>query len=221
MLAVGFGGDVFGGADDVSSVTYNGVALTLIEKSLGLTAGRLGYLYYLLAPATGANNVVITFSSSHNINACAESLTGVAQTAQPDNHTQHLQALGSTSETTSLTTIADNCWTVLVEQGYENGPAATAGTGLTRRAACATFGDLEIFDSGGAITPAQSYSMTTNRGALGAGTPMTHMVASFAPVASSSVGPLTGGGSLLHGRLLRGGRLVPAPSLWMPERFAA
>lgn len=38
---------------------------------------------------------------------------------------------------------------------------------------------------------------------------------------SSAVGPLTSGGALAHGRLINGGRLVRAPSMWLPERFVA
>src|SRR5208283_5259003 len=51
-------------ADDISSATYAGASMTLITK-VRTPAGRWHYLYYLLGPTSGTNNVVITAASSH------------------------------------------------------------------------------------------------------------------------------------------------------------
>ena len=49
LLVVGFNGDNIGGADDVSSVTYNGVALTLADKQVNPASGGDQRVYDLPA----------------------------------------------------------------------------------------------------------------------------------------------------------------------------
>lgn len=68
-----------------SSVTYNGVALTfLTTNSAGIGVNEI---WYLIAPSTGANNVVVTFTNivpsegpSSNAVCGSMSFTGVDQT---------------------------------------------------------------------------------------------------------------------------------------------
>lgn len=163
ILIVGFTGDVTGGSDDVSSVTYAGNAMTFINKTDGVN-NRWSYLYYILNPTTGANNVVITFSSSHWIQSGCVEYTGVQDI---DANTTNESTISVTTLTTSVTTTVDNSWTVLFECGYSGGNDPTAGTGSTRRSGVTSFGAFGLFDSGGAITPAGSYSMTTNRSSSG------------------------------------------------------
>jgi hypothetical protein len=174
-MRVGFVGDLPGGVDDVSSVTYNGVAMTLIDK---ISGDRWLYLYDLVAPATGSNNVVITCGSSHYILAGAVSYTGCKNSGQPDNKWESATPGTDTTLTTSLTPVADNCWMNLVNNGYDGGGAPGAGTGSTRRVYDATFGTWGFFDSNGPITPAASYSMTTTYASSSA---ITHEMASIAP----------------------------------------
>ena len=69
-------------ADDISSVTYAGAPMTLIKK-VQTPSDRWHYLYYLLAPASGTNNVVITAASSHYLISEATSWYNVAQSGQP------------------------------------------------------------------------------------------------------------------------------------------
>jgi hypothetical protein len=158
ILFVGFVWDP--GDDDVVSVTYNSVAMTLVAKIL--TGGMNRYLYRLVAPATGANNVVITITTGRTVFAGATSYTGVDQGSQPAGTTNN-SASGATSLLTSITTTVDNAWTVLLEGSYNGNPEPGAGTGSTKRTADASFGTWGLFDSGGAISPAGSYSMTTTR----------------------------------------------------------
>jgi uncharacterized repeat protein (TIGR01451 family) len=66
----------------VGSVTYNGVALTYIGSRQNLLAARVE-IWYLLAPPTGAHNVVVTLSGGDSVllfTAGASSFTGVNQT---------------------------------------------------------------------------------------------------------------------------------------------
>jgi len=49
------------GSDNVTGATYAGAAMTLVDKQ---ASARSTYLFYLIAPATGANNVVVSAGSS-------------------------------------------------------------------------------------------------------------------------------------------------------------
>jgi len=123
-----------GSAIQVSSATYNGVALTFISRRLVGTAGAgqtCVEQWYLTAPATGANNIVLTLSANINSEASglgggyAVSLTGVDQTTAFDSEST---ATGSgTAETITITTVATNtalCSAVWSNNGSEY-PAST------------------------------------------------------------------------------------------------
>lgn len=95
-------------SETVTGITYNGTAMTLAtSKAQGTSTA---YAYYLINPATGANNIVVSFSgASSNCIAGAISYTGVKQSAQPDAINSSSSA-SATSLTTSVTTVADNAW---------------------------------------------------------------------------------------------------------------
>lgn len=170
----------------VSSVTYNGVAMTAtVDSPFVEQATIYQHLFYLVAPASGAHNVVITMASSMSgINAHAVSYAGAKQTGVPD---AHATGTGTgTTGTMTATTVADNSWLV----GFFRNEAAgngTAGGGTTQRTSIV--GNSSFDDSGGAKTPAGSYSVTETFsnalwGAIGA---------SFAPsVAAASTGGFLG-----------------------------
>jgi len=153
----------------ISSVTYNGVGMTNINRSSG---SQTVALYYLIAPATGANNVVVTVDSSTFIYCDATSYTGVKQSSQPD--ANNTSSTTSTTVTTSVTTIADNCWSVLIARGESDG-VTSAGTGSTSRVSSS--GYVQMYDSNGNITPAGSYSMSTTQSSQ----VVTQAMASFSP----------------------------------------
>ncbi len=166
------------GANDlISGITYNSVALTKVATIMP-SGGRWLGTWYLLNPSSGANNVVVTASSTDVIVSQATSYAGVKQSANPDVSTTTSVGSG-TSLTSTLTTLADNAWTVLV--GSENDGQIAAGTGTTFRVSSnASFGTL---DSNAPITPAGSTSLqaTWSLSASGAG-----IMVSLAPVASTS-----------------------------------
>ena len=80
LLLVSIVGDT--SVDDISSVKYAGASMTLVAK-VQTPGDRWHYLYYLLAPASGANNVVITAASSHYLISEASSWYNIAQSGQP------------------------------------------------------------------------------------------------------------------------------------------
>ena len=194
-LFVGVVGDT--ALDDVTGVTYNGVSLTQVGSSI-IAASRYSYLFSLASPATGSHNVVISAGSSHFLIGAAASWSGTNLGAL-DAHNSGVSSGAVSTYTTSITTVADNCWAVFISFGFNNdlSPPA-AGTGLTRRAYDVGLGAWGFFDSGGVITPAGSFSGTTTRGF--ASYTEGHIMASIAPPGAAS-----GGGPLMRGEFLRGG----------------
>jgi hypothetical protein len=175
------------GAGTISSVTYNGVALTkYVEDALGQRSS----LWYLIAPSTGTNTITVTPSTTMYCYTAAASYTGVHQTSFLDGSDTSSAAQASLAS--SITTTQDNCWTILGARQQSTGNT-DASTGCTERAAGAV-GTVQLYDSNSAITPAGVYSMTTTQSATGT---TGHVMAAFAP----STG---GGGSTFKGLLMMG-----------------
>lgn len=162
-----------GGSDNISSVTYNGVAMTRYVQAVDASNYSI-YLYYLLNPASGANNYVVTGSGV--IFGQVVSYTGVSQTGFPDAGSTN-QSTG-TSQTTSLTTVANNCWVfAFFEFNVSQSGIPAAGAGTTIRQS-----QLSIFysvDSNAAISPAGSTSLSLINGS---NTQNTSIIVSLAPV---------------------------------------
>lgn len=170
---------VYNASTTVTSVTYNSVAMTLIDSSG--TSNANVQLYYLIAPTTGANTLVVSSSGGGVLGASSASYTGVKQSAQPDNSVR--QSSGTSPNTTTLTTVADNCWTVLGAVDQDGSLAASTGSTArdTRQAGSVRLG---IFDSNAAKTPPGSISMSVT-GAIVVATPMGSVMASIAPFTNS------------------------------------
>lgn len=134
-----------GTTDTLTSITYAGSAMTLVNKKFGIN--NLGtYLYYIIAPSTGANNVVINTSVAA-ISAIAVSYTGAKQSAQPDANNTNENA-STTGLNTNITVVASNCWAIMgVDSGSGND---AAGTNATLRQAGPNTG-VTVFDSNGTI----------------------------------------------------------------------
>lgn len=188
-------------ADVVTGVTYAGVSMTRIDE-VRVGSDRYVYLYGLLNPASGANNVVVSASASIFLLGVCSSYTGADTSgSMPDASNTNSVTGGPTTLTTSVTTVADNCWSVLAAYAV-SASNMTAGTGSTERKEDTTFHRLTIYDSNAAITPAGSYSMTCDSNS---GDGIGHVIGSFAP-------PGGGGGDtkayLLGGDLFNGVRLL-------------
>lgn len=167
FLMVAFGGDVGGGADDITGVTYNGVALTFAAKIVDVNIARYGYVYTLTNPSSGANTIAITTTAPHYIIAGAASYTGVSQTGQPAVIDQvYSDADPDGILTFAITPTTANSWVLLASLGYAGGAMPSAGAGATHRSHDAAFGIWGLFDSN-APEPASSYSMTWSYGAGG------------------------------------------------------
>lgn len=170
----------------VTGVTYASVAMTLIVTSSQSGAGGFQTsLWYLIAPATGANNVVISAPSSTRIAGSTGSYTGVLQTSPIDSSAVNNDpGPGNvTTLTKSTTVVASNCW-VFMGGSCDNSGPFTGGAGATVRFAAPTT-ETGAFDSNGTVTPG-AYSMTYN----GSSGHYTMAMASFKPAVSANNGNL-------------------------------
>lgn len=179
ILFVGAVGDNTGSAtDDITGATYNGVAMTLIDKTF-VAADRYRYLFYLVNPASGANNVVITSSTNGGFKAGAvASYTGASQTGQPDASGKNQDT--NNTLTTTATVVASNSWMIMA--GGVGGGTAVASTGSTLRDTATNIG---MFDSNGTVaTGSQSMTIVTSD------SPTTHpimgIMASFSPAIAAT-----------------------------------
>lgn len=138
------------------SVTYNGVAMT----NLATDAGHPGFyetykdrLYYLANPAIGANNLVITWPSSHAFQSLSiASYEGVDQTTPLDAY--EAWTFSNTGVTTDDVTVATaDAWAVMFSQSYDDA-GFTAGTSTTERLDSqeSGFGSHGVFDSNGPLS---------------------------------------------------------------------
>jgi len=135
-----------------TSVTYAGASMTQATKNEGHPTGETTEIWYKSAPATGANNIVITCSSDKPIEYCSASYAGAPG---------GLDAIGTASSagtnsfSGSVTTVADNSWYVMIARN--NAEAYGSGAGTTRRA---NQGATSICDGNAAKTPAGSATLT-------------------------------------------------------------
>lgn len=120
------------GKGDPTSIKYAGVSLT---KSIANVSGSYSnQWWYLINPATGNNDMVVTWSGAINDNATliTYSATGAKQSAQPDS-TGHNEDASNTAITANITTVLA---TTLLVDGFldiDNTGAPTAGASQTQR----------------------------------------------------------------------------------------
>ena len=148
-------------SNDITGITYNSVALTA-GPNQAPTAGNEGaQLWFLVNPSTGANNIVITASTTR-LTGVAVSYTGAKQTGQPDSSNTG-SAASATSLSVSTTVVASNCWLVMMTDTSAAG--TSAGTGTTLREAASDGSDL--WDSNGTVgTGAQALAINATSGNL-------------------------------------------------------
>jgi len=120
-------------SQSVSTVTYAGSPLTFLRADTNGVSVR-SELWYRVAPATGANTVVVTLSVSAKAAMGAISLTGVDQSTPID---ANAGATGSgTAPSVSVTTVTNNAWVVdaaAFRSTANAEPTGTSGSGQTQR----------------------------------------------------------------------------------------
>jgi hypothetical protein len=180
-------GNLHNSGDHLTATSWNSVASTQQTKA-NTRGGLEAYIWYLLAPTPGTNSLVSTSDgTSGEVDHAFATYSGVAQSGFPDSSFSDL-ATNASSNTFSLTTVANNAWAFIVYTP-NNGPSS-AGTNATKLQDDLPSGDMAIFDNSGhgAITPAGSFSMTCS--ASGA-TQSRGIGVSFAPFVALTTRTLT------------------------------
>lgn len=143
----------------VSGITYNGVALTKVDRIVAALEGNRQdcELWYLVNPATGSNTIAVSLSGTADFTtAQAASYTGVNQSNPIDTSNTNQNTSASTTFSNTATTTADNCW--LVSTVFPRGGLPSASTGTIRRAS--NTGSLCcFFDSNSVTSPPGSDSL--------------------------------------------------------------
>lgn len=145
-----------------TGVTYNTVPMTQVSVSpVNFQTTKKVYLFYLLNPTAGANNIVAsrTGASGAEFIGAAASYNNVRQSDQPDSVNS---ATGNTNPlSVATTTVADNSWVVIAGG---SGQPLTAGSSTTLRAGSGT--DCAIGDFNQAKTPAGSVTLAFATGSV-------------------------------------------------------
>lgn len=165
------------------SVTYNGVSMSFVSGTTVVSNTNVGvqWVFRLVAPASGANNVVVTqgATKAQFVASYAISYTGADQTNPID---QTATANSGTTLTCTATTTVNNDWGVIFAEGQTN---VTASTGTTARID-STAPDNLVGDSNGVLsTGSNSMSITQVADSGGA------VAVFFSPAGATSTGLAT------------------------------
>lgn len=181
------------GTENITAVTYAGAAMTKLTGASRLDTTNLINLSYwtLLNPATGANTISVTWTvTTQRLLGLAVSFTGVASIEASAN-AAGTNSGGVPQPATSVTTLANNAWTIGAAAVNDNTPLA-AGTSQTL---ATQFNDTVspfhtvVLDYRGPVTPAAS--TTNNFTGTVSGDSWLAGVASLAPSVTSTDHNLT------------------------------
>ena len=147
-----------------TGITYNGVSLTKIvayKPSIADTFEQS--VWYLLNPATGANNIIASYSGSGGAWVGGLSYTGCNTSSQPDVYGTSTKHNNLTSDSLTLTT--NNNDEMIVAGGCKSNALSSAGSGTTSRyldniLLNATYGDAVATTAG-----SNSFNLTFGAGA--------------------------------------------------------
>lgn len=171
-----------------------GSAITAKYNSVSMTAGPtltansyIVSIFFLDAPATGANNIDIAWTGTAGIGGFGwQNYTGCAQTGTTDATGTGTAGSGTDASVTSLTTVANNCW-MFMGASQDGGNTVSAGTNSTSistaHPSTLAFG---VFDNqtNGPIAASTNYQMHATFSGSSPGWDAVAM--SFAPVAVAS-----------------------------------
>lgn len=150
----------------VSSMTYNGVALSLISAKASVSGAVRAELWGLIAPALGTNVISVTLSAGLDSIGEAVSFTQVNQTVPYEGAASASATnVGAADATVNVSTTADNDWCVDIVATDDT--AITVGAGQTQRNNVSGALGSGGMSTEGTITPPGTVTMSwTNVGAL-------------------------------------------------------
>lgn len=174
------GRDKVAAASVVTGITYNSVSLTNVN-GVQIPSSRFMWIYYMVAPATGAHNVVVSASESVSLRSYAATYSGAKQSSQPDGNNTTTGTNPNLTISNTITTTADNCWMIMYLNDDQGAITYSTSTGDTIRLNN-DGGGMCFMDTGGPITPAGSNTMTLTgtNGSRGG------LAVSFSPVVAST-----------------------------------
>lgn len=141
-------------AQTISTITYAGASLTKVNTQAYNVVG-VTELWALVAPASGVNNVVVTYNlAAATADSVVISYSGALQSLPVDSQGV-TSAAGNVTDT--RTSVADNCWHVAFMANVSNN--FSAGANLTIRSGAS---NVIMGDNNAAITPAGAQSITGN-----------------------------------------------------------
>ncbi len=171
-------------SEATDTVTYAAVSLTeQAENIITSSTTQKISLWHLLGAATGANNVVASYSGTCNPSLGAISYTGVLGSI-PDASNNDNQCQTCDSLSTAVTTVDDNCLVVLIAR---SDGAMSAGAGTTERTADATA--FDFYEGDALVTPAGSDTLIVNKSSAGY---HAHIAISLSPLAATSIKSING-----------------------------
>jgi hypothetical protein len=139
------------------AATYNGVAMKAAGPLLTATSSKFR-LFFLINPASGTHDVVVSQAESSGVNGVSASYTGVDQTytLTPDGYgSSQTTNVDPTPNYASVTTTADNCW--LFGFGSNAFGNCWVHTGTTARVG--NNSQIVLADSNGGNTPPGAYTL--------------------------------------------------------------
>jgi hypothetical protein len=160
------------------SATYDGVSMTQIGSIVSSAEGVKRALFYLIAPNSGAHNIVATANGAAYMDSLAHSYTGAKQSGQPDVSSSGTGTVSSSPWQFTATVIpnADKSWSVMFGRDTAEGNL-NAVSGCVERSGG---GIDQGFDTGNATLSGQQVNMTVV--STGARTfSYSYIIASFAP----------------------------------------
>lgn len=180
MIVASF--ESFSSTETQTSVTYNGVSLSLVGAvTLDSTSNFKNGGYFLPNCATGTHNVVHTKSSTGTGGGGIASYSGVATAATAEGATYGDHGATSNTISVAATSTSDNAWHIMF--AASSGSTCTAGANTTLRNTTGT--NLStVSDSNSAKTPAGS--VTLNIVDASGSVPMSGWIAAFAPYVAAS-----------------------------------
>lgn len=143
-------------SDEITGVTYGGVAMTRGDAIQAVTTNFYGFWYYLLSAPSGAVSVVISAAESTQMWGIVDTYAGVLSIDATNKGTD---ATGNFAAT--LTPSDDSCWMWTTTRGNNSTSGITAGTGSTLRGSIGGAFGVSA-DNNGAISPPALTTMNFN-----------------------------------------------------------
>jgi len=167
------------------TATYAGEAMSEVRRDQHGASGTSTWIFKKLAPATGANNWIVTQSSADNMICYAVSATDVDQTTGTSQDTGSCPASGATSISNAVTSAGDNDLVMDIVGIGNTGHTLVAGADQTERM---NLTETTAYESAGSTQlgsisgDAMSWTWTTSETACQSVVAIKHFVSGARPI---------------------------------------